>query len=57
MFLPFYLRDMFIPDELKPKQKPVDETTLTYIFNVFDEMLEVIKTRIKLLSKATPYRF
>ena len=36
-----YPRDMFIPDELKPRQKPVDETTLTYIFNVFDEMLEV----------------
>ena len=33
---------MFIPDELKPKQKPVDETTLSYIFSVLDEMLEVL---------------
>ncbi|CAF0834436.1 unnamed protein product [Brachionus calyciflorus] len=32
--------DMFIPDELKPLQKPIDETTLSYIFNVLDEMLE-----------------
>lgn len=32
---------MFIPDEIKPKQKPVDETTLGYIFSVLDEMLEV----------------
>lgn len=31
---------MFIPDEIKPKQKPVDETTLSYIFSVLDEMLE-----------------
>lgn len=32
--------DMFIPDELKPLQKPIDDTTLSYIFNVLDEMLE-----------------
>ena len=32
---------MFIPDDLKPKQKPIDETCLSYIFNVLDEMLEV----------------
>jgi hypothetical protein len=32
---------MFIPPEIRPKQKPVDETTLSYIFNVFDELLEV----------------
>ena len=33
---------MYIPAELRPKQKPCDETTLSYIFNVFDELLEVI---------------
>jgi hypothetical protein len=32
---------MYIPEELKPNQKPVDDTTLSYIFNVFDELLEV----------------
>jgi hypothetical protein len=32
---------MFIPDELKTKQKCVEETTLSFIFNIFDEMLEV----------------
>ena len=34
---------MFIPMELRPKHKPCDETTLAYIFNLFDEMLEVTK--------------
>lgn len=32
---------MFIPDEMKPNQRPVDETALSYIFNFLDEMLEV----------------
>jgi len=32
---------MYIPEELRPNQKPVDDTTLSYIFNVFDELLEV----------------
>ena len=32
---------MYIPVDLKPNQKPVDESTLSYIFNVFDELLEV----------------
>jgi hypothetical protein len=32
---------MFIPDELRPAQKPIDETTLSYIFNFLDEMLDV----------------
>lgn len=32
--------DMFIPEDMRPAQKPVDETTLSYIFNVLDEMLE-----------------
>jgi hypothetical protein len=32
---------MFIPDGLKPKQKPIDEYSLSSIFGVLDEMLEV----------------
>ncbi len=34
---------MFIPVEMRPKQKPIDETSLSYIFNIFDETLEVKK--------------
>ena len=33
--------DMFIPDGLKPKHKPIDEYSLSSIFGVLDEMLEV----------------
>ena len=40
------LRDIFIPVELRPKQKPCDETTIAYIFNLFDEMLEVIIAKV-----------
>jgi hypothetical protein len=31
---------MFIPLEMRPKTRPVDETTLSYIFNILDQMLE-----------------
>ena len=35
------LRDMFIPEDQKPDRKPVDETTISFIFNFMDEALEV----------------
>jgi hypothetical protein len=34
---------MFIPDGLKPKQKPIDEYSLCSIFGVLEEMIEVKK--------------
>ena len=41
---------MFIPIEMRPKQKPIDETSLSYIFNIFDETLEVRKVPFKLAN-------
>ena len=38
---------MFIPEEMRPKQKPVDETTLSYIFNILDQMLEPTQEMIE----------
>ena len=35
--------NMFIPDGLKPKQKPIDEYSLCSIFGVLEEMIEVKK--------------
>ena len=32
---------MFIPEDQRPNKKPVDETTMSYIFNFLDEALEV----------------
>jgi hypothetical protein len=32
---------MFIPEDKKPDRKPVDETTISFIFNFLDEALEV----------------
>jgi hypothetical protein len=38
---------MFIPEERRPKQRPVDETTLSYIFNILDQMLEVVLIKVE----------
>ena len=44
LYLYFQLkRDLFIPSEIKPKNKPIDEMSLSYIFSILDEMLEVNK--------------
>lgn len=43
-------RDMFIPANIRPKQKPVDEFSLSSIFSVLDEMLEVFCHHIEITN-------
>lgn len=46
---------MFIPDDQKPSKRPVDETTMSYIFNFLDEALEVIHFYLLILNHRKSY--